>query len=218
VGPDFEYEFWALISEKWINATQDTIHEPFALVESGRDTSRRIAYYANTTYDNGAGCRCVDTEGDPFGQLMVSRGHMHLVHQVHPEHSYFAQVDHCQGHAFVLRFFPQSPPPPDARDPPPAPPYYLHEVKATTGAFAVTGLFFMCFCGFCGVLGLTTAVRGHGRSKWWGTRELAMEYHDAQPDGRHKFAATGGSAAQWFSSLPAAERRLDTSRPLLRDA
>ena len=203
VGPEYEYEFWALISKRWMNASVDAINEPFALVESGDDTSRRIAYYVNTTVVDGGGCRCVDLkEGDPLGRLMVSRGHMHLVHHVHPTHSYFAQVDHCEGHIFSIILASPSPPPPRTDEPPPAPPYEIRQITMATSALATTGFFFLCFCSVCGVMGFTTQARGNGRSKWWGTKELRII--GEPPDGRNQFATTG----DFFASLPSAERPL----------
>jgi hypothetical protein len=74
-----------------------------------------------------------------------------------------------------------------------------------TAAFVGTGGYFIAFFGFCAVLGLTTAVRGHGRSKWWGSAAMMIERPGSQlEDGRAQFAATGGSAAAagFFGGLP----------------
>ena len=102
-------------------------------------------------------------------------------------------------------------------DLPPAPPYYLHEVKAAAGAVATTGLFFFGFCACCATLGLTTAVRGHGRNKWWGTREMAIERPDIRPpDGRYGFRVGGtGDTGAFLGALPSSGRRVDPTRESL---
>ena len=96
-----------------------------------------------------------------------------------------------------------------------------------SGAFVSTGMFFMCFFSCCAWLGLNGRVRGTGRSKWWGVTTLRI---DRPPLGGHRayYPTSSGagrvvapkreaivSPAEFFASLPSAERVIDPVRESL---
>jgi hypothetical protein len=100
----YDSEFWAIASPFHVNESLHDLDQPFTLVESHPNRTRRLAYYANTTIpysdpdaENGKNCTCVDFENDPLGALMVSQAH---VHETRPDktESYFYGRDHCDGH------------------------------------------------------------------------------------------------------------------------
>lgn len=222
VGHDTE--FWGLASPLHVDETLDGVTEAFSIVESHVNHTRRGVYYVNATTpyttSEGQNCTCVNPAADPLSALLRMQTHLHLRHPT-PERDYFAVRDACDGHVFNTVIFPPSPPPPvlddNNNDPPPAPPYYLHEVKAATGAVATTGMFFFGFCACCATLGLTTAVRGRDRGKWWGSREMAIERPTAGPlDGRYGFSVGGtGDTGVFLGALPPSVRRVDPARESL---
>jgi len=219
----FDSEFWAISSPFHVNDTVDAATgSPFTIVESHVNRTRRLAYYVNATKpyttEDGKNCTCVDPLDDPLGTLMVTQAH---VHETRPDktESYWYGRDACDGHVLRVVIFPPSPPPPspDDRDPPPSPPYVLHESLVVGGAALSTGGFFFLFCGCCAVMGMTTAVRGRGSNKWWGTQEMLIHRDASEPEhGRAQFAATGVApqGAGFFASMPLEKhaKRDDPSR------
>ncbi|MDA9633410.1 hypothetical protein N9S81_00560, partial [bacterium] len=154
-------------------------------------------------------CSCVSSDEErKLDTLLVSRRHMHLVHE-NEIHDYFASQDECSGHTFVLVPFSPSPPPPEGSTPPPAPPIFEWEIRVATGGVAVSGLWFLCcFAGCFGFFG-ARRMRGTGRSKWWGTRELRIDRPPlGKPDDEVIFSTGSNSFVQ---SLPAATRPLLSS-------
>jgi hypothetical protein len=218
--PRYDAEFWAIASPLWSNTTRNDIDQPFAIVESHPNMTRRRSYYVNTTAlykgpDMIKNCTCVP-DNDPLAALMVSQAHYHLYTPESPEDAYFHQRDECDGHVFHIHIFPPSPPPPnDDIALPPSPPYFQHEILATTGAFGVSGVFFLFCCTMCAWVGLGGRHRGAGRGKWWGTNEMRIDrpplYADDEP-----CAKNGGRADisgffsnnVAFASLPLLEKRV----------
>ena len=100
---------------------------------------------------------------------------------------------------------------PDDNNPPPAPPYILWEQQMVAGSFASSGFFFFCFCGFCAWCGLNGRVRGGGRNKWWGTKEMRIDRPPLGGANDRGYFATQSSIApsgDFFSSLPLAVQKV----------
>ena len=214
-------EFWAIVSPTHANDSLHSIDQPFTLVESHENRTRRLAYYANTTTPNyfndvkQRNCTCVDFENDPLGALMVTQAHVHAFRPENEE-TYFWNRDSCDGHVLHVLILPPSPPPPspddDSGNAPPAPPYILWEQRVVSGAFASTGVFFFICCGFCTWCGLNGRVRGGGRNKWWGVNAMRI---DRPPLGgsedRGYFSTQAhhiAGSSVFLSSLPLATQRV----------
>ena len=100
-------EFFAIASPFHKNESLHDLDQPFTLVESHVNRTRRLAYYANSTTpyttEDGKACSCVDFENDPLGALMVSEAHVHSTRPDKTE-SYFWGRDACDGHVLSVRF------------------------------------------------------------------------------------------------------------------
>lgn len=217
-------EFWAIASPFHVNESLHDLDQPFVLVESHENRTRRLAYYANTTLpyvntENDKNCTCVDFDNDPLGALMVTQAHVHASLPDATE-SYFYGRDHCDGHVLRVFIFPPSPPPPvpEGNNPPPQPPYIEWEVRMVSGAFVSTGMFFLCFCTCCVWIGLNGRVRGNGRNKWWGTTTMRIDRPPLGGPGNRAYYPTSSAVSSpggFFASLPSAERVLDPVRESL---
>jgi len=205
-------EFWALTDPKYLEHSLNEADDVFSIVDAHLNNSRRYAYFVNRTksyVDPATGdgnCTCVSsTEEDKLGTLMTSRRHMHLVHETY-EHSLWNQFGHCDGHVLRLRIFPPSPPPPEGTAAPPAPPLLLWETPVAFGSFAVSGLW-LCFCFICCGACVGGRIRGKGRNKWWGVREMRIDRPPiANGDASdNRIFSVGGS---FLESLPPASRPL----------
>lgn len=103
----FDSEFWAITSPVWTNTTRNDMDQPFAIVESHPNMTRRRSYYVNTTSlykgaDMIKNCTCVPNN-DPLASLMVSQAHYHLYTPESSEDAYFHQRDECDGHVLHVR-------------------------------------------------------------------------------------------------------------------
>ena len=224
--PGYDTQFFAIASPFFINQSLHDLDQPFSLVESHPNRTRRLAYYANTTLpykevegEDDKNCTCVDFENDPLGALMITQAH---VHETRPDEteSYFYGRDHCDGPVLSVHIFPPSPPPPvpEGNNPPPQPPYIEWEVRMVTSAFASTGVFFLCTCVCCVWIGLNGRVRGNGRSKWWGTQEMRIDRPPLGGPGNRAYYPTSGAVASpggFFATLPSAETVFDPVRQKL---
>ena len=204
-------EFWAITPPDHLEVSLNTLGtDAFSLVDGHQNNSRRFAFWTNLTteiYDvtKNKTCSCVSAEEDrKMDTLLVSRHHLHLRHE-NELHNYFMQKDECSGHTFVLVPFSPSPPPPDGDAAPPAPPLFVHEIKVATGSLAVGGLWFCCCFLLCIPLG--QRIRGNGRSKWWGTREMRIS---RQPiaNGDASDNRAFGFGGSFLERLPPASRPL----------
>ena len=98
----YDTEFWAIASPFHVNESLHDLDQPFSLIESHENRTRRLSYHANTSInysdpESDKNCTCVDFENDPLGALMVSQAH---VHETRPDktESYFWGRDACDGH------------------------------------------------------------------------------------------------------------------------
>jgi hypothetical protein len=101
-------EFWAIASPFHANESLHDLDQPFVLVESHPNRTRRLAYYANTTTpdyfneEKQRNCTCVDFENDLLGSLMVTQAHVHA-YRPDNEETYFGNRDACDGHVLHVR-------------------------------------------------------------------------------------------------------------------
>jgi hypothetical protein len=179
----FSTEFFAIVSPTWEDQKLHGLDQPFALVESHPNRTRRLAFHVNSTTPyqlDGENCSCVgEPDRNDLESLLVSHAHVHVKYP--NDGDYFYGRDHCDAGVFHSIVFPPSPPPPVlGRAPPPAPPFQFHQVKVVIGAFTTSGLFFFACCACCW-FGLNGRVRSTGRSKWPG---VAGDRIDRPPLGR----------------------------------
>jgi len=213
----FDSEFWAITSPQWENETRHDLDQPFSIVESHPNMTRRRAYYANTTHlyqdpVERKNCTCVP-DGDPLAALMVTQAHSHLYTPDDPENAYFHERDHCDGHVLHVRLLPPSPPPPDDDHLlPPSPPYIKTEILATTGALGTSIVFFICCCTMCAWVGLGGRNRGAGRGKWFGVAEMRINrpaiFANEDPCVRNGARADISARYVAFATVPLLENRV----------
>ena len=90
-----------------------------------------------------------------------------------------------------------------------------------SGAFASSGMFFLCFCSCCAWLGLNGRVRGGGRNKFFGVQSMRIDRPPLGGPGNRAYYPTSAPAGPaqtpggFFASLPSAERFLDPVRESL---
>jgi hypothetical protein len=104
----FSTEFFAIVSPTWEDQKLHGLDQPFALVESHPNRTRRIAFHVNSTtpYElDGENCSCVgEPDRNDLESLLVSQAHVHVKYE--PKGSYFYGRDHCDGHVFHSLIFP----------------------------------------------------------------------------------------------------------------